>query len=204
MSLIPEIDGPVRVGGGNPESRLWAYRSLFEIQTQFDIDNIEVPICFLGFSINWLRFSFDLLDPENTGMSPAIYYDSNPVSGFAVDGVNDPVPGSPVNSWSQISGADGSMVQVIDVSVGGGTISNYYKDDSTIDGADTGDQQSFADAGITIENPSGIASLRFFEFIFDPDQPKIGSEYRNLYDNPLEMAVQEQTLDMVYLPLVLR
>lgn len=118
--------------------------------------------------------------------------------------MDDSPTGSPINLWTQISGADGSTVQVIDVSVGGGTVENYYKDDSSVDPTDTGDQQSFADAGIRINNPSGTASLRFLEFILGPDQPNVGSSYRNLYENPLEMTVQEQTLQNVYLPVVLR
>ena len=60
-----------------------------------------------------------------------------------------------------------------------GMIENYYKDDSTIDENDTGDQRSFADAGIKIDNPTGTASIRFLEFILDPDQPRVGGTYRN-------------------------
>jgi hypothetical protein len=204
LTMTPEIDGPVRVGGGNPESIFWAYPSIFEIQTEFDFGGISVPFCLLGINLNWLKFSFDMLDPVNSGMSPAIYYDSNLINGFAVDGVPDSVPSTPLNSWNQVSGADGSMVQVIDVSVGGGTIENYYKDDSTIDGGDTGDQQSFADAGIKIDNPTGTASIRFLEFILDPDQPRIGGTYRNYFENPLIISIQEQTIKSVYLPVVIR
>jgi hypothetical protein len=121
-----------------------------------------------------------------------------------VDGVDEAVPGSPVNSWVQISGADGSTGQIVDFSTGGGTVTNYYKDDSNFDGNDTGDQKSFADAGIGIDNPTGISNLRFTEFILDAAQPNVRSEYRTLYDNPFEMAVQAQTLYSVYLPIVLR
>jgi hypothetical protein len=205
MALTPEIDGSVRVGGGNPTSNFWAYGSIFDINTVINIDAIDVWFC-NPFSIEQLRFSFDLLNPADSGMSPATYYDSNSASGYPVNGEDDPVPGSPVNTWVQISGADASTVQVIDVSVGGGTISNYYKDDSTEVSNDKGDLMSFADAGIVIDNPTGVANFRFFEYILDPDASNVGSEYRDFYDNPLVMAVQAQTFQQqsVYLPIVRR
>jgi hypothetical protein len=140
-------------------------------------------------------------------MAPATYFDSNSPSGYPVNGEDDPVPGSPVNTWVQISGADGSTVQVIDVSVGGGTVTNYYKDNmEDNDPSDTGDMDSFSDAGIKIENPTGAANLRFLEYILDPNESIVGDVYRNYYDNPLEMAVQAQTFSIqsVYLPIVLR
>ncbi len=203
MSLTPEIDGSVRVGGGNSDSNFWAYYSIYDIKTMFDFNAISVPICFT-FSVDWLRFSFDLLDPVDSGMAPVTYYDSNSPGGYIVDGVNDTVPTSPLNSWVEINGEDGSKVQMIDVSVGGGTVTNYYKDDSGVDGNDTGDQKSFADSGVRIDNPTGIANLRFTDYILGADQQTVGATYRNLYDNPLVMTTQPQTIHDVYIPLVLR
>jgi hypothetical protein len=207
LSLTPEIDGPVRVGGGNPDSKFWAYSEIFDLDTSLDFSGFSIPVICPTPIVNSLRFSFDLANPAGSGMAPATYFDSNSPSGYPVNGEDDPVPGSPVNTWVQISGADGSTVQVIDVSVGGGTVSNYYKDNmEDNDPSDTGDMDSFSDAGILIENPIGATNLRFLEYILDPNESIVGDVYRNYYDNPLEMAIQAQTFSIqsVYLPIVLR
>jgi hypothetical protein len=182
---------------------LWAYASIFDIESGFDFDNIDVPLCD-SIAINYLRFSFDLLDPVVSGMDPAVYYDSNSGSGLDIDGVPDSVPTTPVNDFIQVSGNQGSTVQVIDVSVGSGTVENYYKDDSAVDPDDTGDQQSFADAGVNIDSPTGLTTFRFQEFILPPSQPNVGSTYQEYYENPLLLGFEVQTFQTVYLPVVLR
>jgi gamma-glutamylcyclotransferase (GGCT)/AIG2-like uncharacterized protein YtfP len=99
--ITPEIDGPVRVGGGGLSlANIWAYHSLFNVKVGMNIDDLDVSdICVFGFAINSVRVSLDLLDPSSSGMSPTTYFDSNTSGVVDVDGVNDSVPTN-AKTWS--------------------------------------------------------------------------------------------------------
>jgi hypothetical protein len=190
----PAIDGPVRLGGGNTDSSTWAYHSLYHLRAAVDLASLELPCTSLD--VNWLRVSSDWLDPTTTGMAPATYYDSNTPGGVPVDGIPDVVPETPPTGWNQTSGALGSTVQVIDVLPGGGSLSNYYKDDQTPDPDDTGeDQQSFGDAGFRVDAPSDQIAFEILTFVLDPAQPNIGATFRSYDTHPLEVTAAAQSYD---------
>ena len=200
----PAIDGPVRAGGGSTVGSSWAYHSLYRSHFTMNIDVLTWPPC-TPLTINQIRLSSDWLDPTITGMAPATYYDNNNEAGVAIDGVPDSVPPSPVTTWKQVSGGQGSIVQVVDVSMGSGQLSNYYKDDETVDPNDTGDGRSFGDAGFVVEDPSGQIGAEVLTFFLDPNQPNLGLTYQSYYANPLEIVVTGQShgpLHYVYLPLL--
>ena len=103
----------------------------------------------------------------------------------------------------QVSGGQGSVVQVVDVTLEGGTLTNYYKDDQTTDPEDTGDGQSFGDAGLRVEDPAGEVQVGLLNFVLDPGQPNVGALYRGYYENPLEVTVVAQGgVHRLYLPLL--
>ena len=63
-------------------------------------------------------------------MAPATYYDGNVPGGLPIDGNSDSVPAAPVTTWKQVSGELGSAVQVMDVTLEGGTLTNYYQENA--------------------------------------------------------------------------
>jgi len=143
-------------------------------------------------------------------MAPARYYDANKPAGVAIDGVADSsVPATPVSRWKQVSGARGSVVMVVDLALGSGTLENYYLDNSDLNGDDTGDGRSYGDAGLKANNPGGLVTVDSRIFVLDPQAPNVGSTYEDYLDNPLQATAVAQTYTplppyQVYLPLVVK
>ena len=203
----PDIDGPVRVGGGSTDGSSWAYHSLYRSDFTIEIGDLTPPPTCTALTINQVRLSSDWLDPTSTGMAPATYYDDNSGVGVAIDGVPDSVPSTPVTTWKQVSGGQGSIVQVVDVTIGGGQLSNYYRDNQAVDPDDTGDGRSFGDAGFVVDDPAGQVSAETLTFFLDPEEPNLGLTYRSYYENPLEVVASAQSYGVqhyVYVPLVVR
>ncbi len=126
-------------------------------------------------------------------MAPVTYYDGNTPGGVPVDGSPDSVPTTPVAGWKQISGAKGSLVRVADITPGGGAVTNYYKDDQVSDPSDTGDQQSFGDAGYLLTSPTGQVVLSFSNYVLAANQGNVGATYAQYHANPLQAAATAQT-----------
>ena len=201
----PDIDGPVRVGGGSTDGSSWAYHSLYQSHLTLNIDDLTPPPPCTALTINQVRLSSDWLDPSTTGMAPATYYDNNAGAGVTIDGVPDSVPSSPVTAWKQVSGGQGSIVQVVDVTMGAGQLSNYYLDNQTVDPNDTGDGRSFGDAGFAVDDPAGQISAETLNFFLNPAQPNLGPSYQSYYANPLQFLVTAQSYEpryYVYMPLL--
>lgn len=206
LDMTPDIDGPVRVGSGDAGGHWWFYAALYRSSTTLGLDDVTVEPC-TSIKVNWIRLSNDWLSPTATGMAPATYYDSNLSPGVPVDGTPDAVPETPPAGWMQVSGALGSVVQVANVALDGGTMTNYYKDDQTFDPADTGqDGRSFGDAGFRVDQPPGQAGVELLTFILGPNQPNVGAIYLDYYDHPLQVRATAQTQPdhRVYLPLVIK
>lgn len=204
--FAPAVDGPVRVGGGNTEGGWWFYHSLYRTDAVLSAEDLAPPDPCQQVDINWVRLSNDWLDPTVSGMAPATYYDSNTPGGVPIDGQADEVSPTPHSTWLQVSGGQGSTVQVADITLGGGSLSNYYKDDLSEDPDDTGeDGQSFGDAGFRVDAPAGQATVALLTFILGPSQPNVGATYQEYYDHPLQVAVMAQgAVHRVYVPLAHR
>ena len=170
--------GHVRVvlnGGG-----ILAYRAFYSNRIDVDVTSVPVPIL-------WGRFSADL-SPAASG---SLYYDPN-VSGVLIDGspTPDSVPTSPAADWSQVSGATGTIVRIMDFSGVGGTATTFYKDNSALDSSDTGDQMSYGDAGVRIDSPPTINKKFVFwnwNYILPANQTNVGATYRGYARNPLQV-----------------
>jgi hypothetical protein len=105
----------------------------------------------------------------------------------------------------QLSTAGGTMIQVGDTSEIGGYQTNYYLDDATEDPEDTGDQLSFGDTGVYIDDPNDSFTYPFSLYFLPGAQPNLGEQYEAYFFEPLSTVVQEQPLDQpeaVYLPLI--
>jgi len=207
LDYTPDIDGPVRAGGGSADGSSWAYHSLYQSYFAMNIDDLAPPPPCTTLTIEQVRLSSDWLDPTTTGMAPATYYDNNSGAGVAIDGAPDSVPPAPVTTWKQVSGGQGSIVQVVEVTVGAGQLANYYLDDQTVDPDDTGDGRSFGDAGFAVDDPAGQVCAETLTFFLDPDLPNMGLTYQSYYANPLEVVVAAQGYELhyyVYAPLVSR
>ncbi|NIV29225.1 MAG: hypothetical protein GWN58_06860, partial [Anaerolineae bacterium] len=182
----PDIQGPVRQGGGTLDDYSWYYASLFENTTLFDAGYVD-PEC-EDVEYTTFRLSDDWRNPSESGMAPMTYYDSNTPSGVPVDGVYDSIPTTPVTDWWEVSGARGSLVQLATIDAQGATVTNYYWDVGDLDPDDTGDQLSFGDAGYKIAYPDDVITLSFANYVLGASQGNVGDTYRLYYDNPLEVA----------------
>jgi hypothetical protein len=210
----PTIDGPVRVGGGTLTWENWSYFAMRQNQFGINFDFLKDYVCeFPGTNfgrIDAFQFSFDWVDPSMTRNPSMFYFDSNNLDGVPVDGVNDSIAISPVNLWSQISGNYGSVLRLVEFGDGViGSYENYYKDDSTEDVLDTGDQQSFGDAGYKVvftpgQTEYGQLDVSMNEYFLDPYQPGLGANYLTFRENPLQVQVSSQYFQAVmYFPLIM-
>ncbi len=181
-------DGRVRAYGTygmeDNELTLYGYRSSFEFVLDVDFAAALPSLT----TLDTLRLSADL----SQAAIGSTYYDANTVGGVPVNGQPDPVATLPASDWWQISGNTGTVIQIADLSVLGGTRTNYYKDDATVDSTDTGDGRSYADCGSQIEDASAhlIIDLRYY--VLPANQPNIGATYRNYATQPLQSATSEQ------------
>jgi len=213
FEFSPRIDGPVRVGGGSLGWTNWAYPSMRQSQFGVDFDTLATQICEIP-GVNFgrfdeFRFSLDWVDPITSGMT--MYFDSSHPSGAAIDGVDDTLPVTPTVSWSQVSGNFGSVIRLTNLGLNLiGEYQNYYKDNSVIDLFDTGDKQSFGDAGFRLEfddtqqNEYGTLEVNTHDYFLGPNSPNVGETYLSYKENPFLVAAASQDFyTELYLPLIL-
>jgi hypothetical protein len=143
-------------------------------------------------TVDKMRFSLDLNDPQSSGLAPVTYYDSNVAAGVPVDGQPDAVPTQPLADWQQIDGSFGGFVSLLDLSVGSGQLGTYYLDDDTLDPDDTGDQLSYGDAGFFITNPGGLLQVQQQLYFLSGQQGNQGSLFAQQAANPLQATISWQ------------
>ncbi len=200
------IAGPVRAATNNGDLKAAFYGSRIDFDVTFNLSP-------LPFSPNFIRTSFDWNNPNATGITH--YYDSNTVSGATIDGIPDVISTTPRASWFQVNGGiagPGGLVMAIPrIDPGGGTVTNYYKDDSTIDSNDTGDKRSYGDDGLFINAPGSIISFTLMAYVLPPGaSTNVGATYFARASNPLLATTAQQCYApaghclTVYLPLVMK
>lgn len=148
-----------------------------------------------------VRFSTDF----NDKVIGATFYNTVVPDGATVDGTPDAVPESPLSSWWQLSTSMGTVIQVADTSAIGGAQTNYYVDDATTDGSDTGDRKHYADTGIYIADPNPSLSYTFTSYFLPETQPNVGGMYADYFSHPLTVTARLQQLELpvkVYLPVI--
>ncbi len=98
------------------------------------------------------------------------------------------------------------MVAFPVVDAGGGTVTNYYKDNGTIDLSDTGDLRSFSDTGLMMSDPGSIVVLSLVIYVLPPGTlDDVGADYFQRLNNPLSATTAAQffSSDRLYLPVIL-
>jgi pimeloyl-ACP methyl ester carboxylesterase len=185
---VPIKDGPVRVIVQNRGTI--GYGSIIQTWLRADL-----------FGVVSARLSTDF----NEKIAGATFYNGTVPAGVTVDGSPDPaVEETPLSPWWQVSHASGSVVQVADTSGVGGTQSNYYLDDATIDADDTGDQRSYGDSGLKVESPTRYVDYRAAFYVLPESLPNVGQLYAAQAANPLQVTTTVSAPYQTYLPLVLR
>jgi hypothetical protein len=162
----------------------FAYRSKFH-------DRITVDLSWAPGSFEWARASADF----NENISGGTYYDANTPLGVRVDGVPDSVTTAPASFWQQISAASGTVIHTADVSQMQGTPLTYYRDNATIDPADTGDKKSYGEMGITVIKPINYIYLAVTHYILPPRQPNVGAIYHAYFSQPLQCQTNFTRVD---------
>lgn len=192
------VVGPVRGVSGASLLSVAVYGHSFATDVLFDLGDVGAP--------DSIRISLDLNDPVLTGFDR--YYDSNLPAGVPIDGTPDAVPGMPVAAWTQVSGATGGLVTVLPVvGGGGGTVSNFYEDDATATGGDTGDGRSFGESGIFVATPGNIVTLQSTSYILPPGATgSVGAAYAARVDQPLVVTADFERFSegTALLPVILR
>jgi hypothetical protein len=184
-------DGPVRVIVG--DGLVLGYGAMISSSA-----HLTIPQEFYGDA----RLSTDFA----AAASGAIFYNAVVPDGVTVDGTPDAVPGQPVSPWTQLSLDQGSLIQVSDLSGLGGTVSNFYEDDSTFDASDTGDKQRYGEAGFFVADPNLVVDYRFNLYFLPGAQPNRGSEFESYFQQPLEVTAIKISGNQasIYLPLIIR
>ncbi len=154
----------------------------------------------------------DLNDPATTGLTQ--FFDSNG-SAVPIDGTPDALTGADLFKWYQVSGdasgPGGMVVAFPNLGVGKGSAANYYADTLAAVSGDTGDQKSFADTGLTIIQPAGLASVTLAGMILP--QSATANVGQSIYDRtvtPITVQVSAApyldpaTLQEIFLPLLQR
>ncbi|MFZ0544821.1 MAG: hypothetical protein WAM60_05260 [Candidatus Promineifilaceae bacterium] len=195
---IPVV-GPVRGVANGGDFNISIYGARLDSEVTFDTSVLPI-------AVDDLRNSLDLNDPNVTGITN--YFNSNGAA-VPIDGVNDTVNASPSIDWFQASGASGGIVVAFPtVNVGGGTVTNYYKDDSAIDSNDTGDQRSYGDSGLFITNPSAVINFSLVTFILPPNTTtNVGADYFDRISSPLTSTTTTQIFgqgNLIYMPFVIK
>ena len=194
---VHAIDGPVRVtrvntttlaggpvGSVQGSATLFAYRSLIVQTTALPVPGAPLQVAYLRTSTDW--------NGQASGMT---YYDANNPAGATIDGIPDAVTINPLTRWTQVTGVTGTVVNVYNIPAGlGGTQSTYYKDDSTIDSKDTGDQRSYGNAGFQVDDPNpGTYTIPGHIYFPTGTTGNIGSTYVAYHDNPVQASVAVST-----------
>jgi len=181
-------NGPLRViaRGGT----VVAYRSMFQSSIV-----TSIPLGVTG-----VRFSTDL----NVNAVPSTFYNANMPVGVTIDGRPDVVAPRPLSPWWEVAGNTGTLVQVGDYSLAGGSQTNYYKDADTIDPWDTGDQRSYGDTGIRVDSPASTIAFRMACYVLPANQPNVGATYAAYFAHPLQVTAHWRAPYRFCLPVVLK
>ena len=188
-TLTLPIAGPVRAVTNDGDLNAAFYGSRIDFDVTFDLSDLG------AFLPDFIRTSFDWHNPITTGITT--YYDSNTAGGVTIDGVMDTVSATPPITWFQVNGGlggpGGIAVAIPIIDPNGGTVSNYYKDDSAIDPNDTGDRRSYGDAGLRIDDPGPVISFTLVASVLPPGTTaNVGASYFARVKNPLTAATAGQ------------
>jgi hypothetical protein len=206
LDNVHALDGPVRVtrvstvtltvlgssvSGVTP---LFAYRSLVVQTLPMIIPGTPAQTAYMRASADWTE--------QASGL---VFYDANNPAGVTIDGLPDTITTTPPTRWTQVTAVTATVVNVSAIPAGlGGVSSTYYRDDSAVDPSDTGDQRSYGDAGLQVENPTpGVYTRRGQIYVLTGTTGSVGSTYETYYDHPIQVSVESiPPMGHAYLPFV--
>jgi hypothetical protein len=186
----PVVVGPVRVVL-SPTGGSFAYPARAAV-TALDIP-AEIPL------IPGLEFRISLdLSPESSG---AAYSDAYSLREHTVDGTPDGVQQLLLAPWRQVRFGDRRLVLLATGEPTPLLVRNYYKDDSTVDPADTGDHMSFGDTGVAASSLAELAAVGFLGemVMLGPEESTSAPELAEQLANPLVVLVRANRAAL-YLP----
>lgn len=194
VTITLPIVGPVRAVGGNETQGFAFYGSRADFSLALDLSDVDLaPFTVLHF--DFIRVSLDWNDPAGSGLSPAVYDNSNGVQ-VAIDGLPDNVPTTPSANWVQVSGAAGGLVTVGEIDPANGSLQNYYLDQATPDPNDKGDNRSYGDAGFRLDDPEGLIAVNQVLYVLPGSSGNVGQLYQNLAANPILAEVMLEVYEV--------
>ncbi len=116
-----------------------------------------------------------------------------------------------IRSAATPAGPGGMVVAFPNTNVGGGSAANYYSDNGAVDAGDTGDQKSYADTGLIINNPTGLAAITLAGMILPAGtSANVGQSVYNRTVTPITVQVSAMpfvdpgAVRELYLPMITR
>ncbi len=191
-------DGPVRViRGAEWTIELYGMVKVFSLNLMYYPYSIESGgisgILKTEDKVDLIRQSFDF---NSDAVEMNFYNPYNP-SGLTIDGNPDAYYNTlevDTTNWFMITGEPGAIVVLFNISPLGDEQTIYYKDDSTIDDYDTGDEKSYGDSGIQIDGTEtyivGDISITYESYFLSAnEQYALGEELAGNFSSPLQLNI---------------
>jgi len=194
---IDRVQGPVRI---IKQLQLFIFEDILTIPFQFfaysaDVGgnfNIPAELSIPGLAITQISQTFDLSEMA-LGMN--FFSNKNPTA-ISIDGLPDPdttlinteLDTLPGINWLQVTGDQGTLLNLVEISAIGEERTLSYIDDNANDSSDTGDQMHYGDAGIQVtgDDIEGDFPLGLKSFFLEPNQPSsVGAQLAEFEKNPL-------------------
>lgn len=179
-------------------------KQFFPYSSVYRFQGIEIPDLGILGRVTKVRVSIDL-NPHANGMK---FFNQANRTGVTVDGVVDNLADktllpAPQLNWFMATGAPGTILVLAQVPQIGQTRSLFYKDDSTLNAQDTGDQRAYGDFLFEITQQTGTISGKFdFEIItyyFAPivlDPAATGDQFKAWHDPSNLLQVQASVQEL--------
>jgi len=109
----------------------------------------------------------------------------------------DTLPGI---NWLQVTGAQGTLLNLVEISAIGEERTLSYIDDNANDSSDTGDQMHYGDAGLEVtgDDIEGDFPLGLKSFFLGPNQPSsVGAQLAEFEKNPLTVQSSVEDFNTV-------
>ncbi len=143
-----------------------------------------------SYGVTYMRQSLDL----NSAANGMLFYNALN-NGISIDGIpdapNTTLPTAGV-TWNQITGLQGTIVQIVNLPNLGNPQYLYYRDQAgggTSDGTlETGDMASYGDIGISFQSPNtGVFALGFWRYYLPGNlAASVGAELAAHYETPMQ------------------
>ncbi len=133
----------------------------------------------------------------NANAKGMTYYRSTTPTGFTIDGIAD-FPGSDVGPWEEVTGAAGTLVHYLSLDTNAAYPTPYYRDATGITEPSGGDGNAYGNHGVHLPDvadtdcggPGNYLVGDTSIYVLPPDQGRVGDQYAELEENPMQVTVQ--------------